>query len=123
MNQNEAFTDEPPIIEGVPMRPFSGRVANIISQYVLSQEGAGDLTSIGAYVLISIMESREALAILRRDSAVIECDSRALDLSEDDFAAINDYLGRVLDRRAAASIEIPESPGKPEDSAATQPTK
>jgi hypothetical protein len=123
MNQNESFTDEPPIIEGVPMRPFSGRVANIISQYVLSQEGAGDLTSIGAYVLISSMESREALAILRRDNAVIECDSRALDLSEDDFAAINAYLGRVLDRRAAASIEIPESLGKPEDSAATQPTK
>jgi hypothetical protein len=123
MNQNEAFTDEPPIIEGVPMRPFSGRVANIISQYVLSQEGAGDLTSIGAYVLISGMESREALAILRRENAVIECDARALDLSEDDFAAINTYLGRVLDRRAAAAIEIPESPGKPEDSAATQPTK
>jgi hypothetical protein len=123
MNQNEAFTDEPPIIEGVPMRPFSGRVANIISQYVLSQEGSGDLTSIGAYVLISGMESREALAILRRENAVIECDSRALDLSEEDFSAINAYLGRVLDRRAAASIEIPESPGKPEDSEATQPTK
>ena len=123
MNQNEAFTDEPPIIEGVLMRPFSGRVANIINHYVLSQEGAGDLTSIGAYVIISTMESREALQILRRDSAVIECDARALDLSEDDFAAINSYLGRVLDRRASAAIEIPEAPGKPEDSAATPPTK
>jgi hypothetical protein len=123
MNQNEAFTDKPPIIEGVSMRYYDGVVQNTIKNYVARLDNAIEATYIGAYVIISTMGGREALEILTGKDAVITCDARALDLPKKDFDAINDYLCRVLDRRAAASIEIPESPGKPEESEATQPTK
>jgi hypothetical protein len=52
------------------------------------------------------------LQILRRDDALIECDAVAMELSEDEFQAVSAYLGRVLDRRAAAAVEVAESPGK-----------
>ena len=114
MNQNEAFTDEPPAIDGITLSPFNGRVANIINHYVLTKDGASDLTSIGAYLILGTKETREALQILRREDALIECDAVAMELSEGEFQAVSAYLGRVLDRRAAAAVEVAESPGKPE---------
>jgi hypothetical protein len=112
MNQNEAFTDEPPAINGIVLLPFNGRVANIINHYVLTKDGASDLTSIGAYVILGTKETREALQVLRRDDALTECDAVALELTEDEFQAVSAYIGRVLDRRAAAAVEVAESPGK-----------
>jgi hypothetical protein len=122
MNQNEAFIDQPPIINGLEIKPLTIQVTETLSA-IFPIRDLPDQVWVGAYFLLASMEFRDAIKLLKSEDPQTECMAAMLELSPSDYRELREYVSRVLGRRAAASIEIPESPGKPEESEATQPTK
>ena len=124
MKTDDAFHDYPPEItlpkfkffrQKVKLRPFSERVSVLVNKLISKVEDSTDFSAIGAYVLVSQCEAREASKLVESISGNHQLESAVFGLSDDDFEAVKDYIERVIERRNAAQFSIEEkaTPGKP----------
>jgi hypothetical protein len=111
MNQNEAFIDSPPMIDGVELKPLTVQISQALTG-LFSKKDVTDQVWVGAYFLLASMDYRTALKLLKSDDIEIECMAAVMELDQDEYQSIIEYISRVVDRRAAAAVEVAESPGK-----------
>ena len=122
--KDEAFHDHPPEItlpgrfffkRKVQLRPFSERVSVLCNKLLTKIEDSTDFSAVGAYVLVSQCEARQASRLLSSITTNEQLEMVVFGLSDSDYNEVQSYIERVIERRNKSQFEVltDDKPGKP----------
>jgi len=129
----DAFNDHPPEVtlpgrfffkRKVQLRPFSERVSVLCNKLLTKIEDSTDFSAVGAYILVSQCEARQASRLLSSITSNEQLEAAVFGLSDDDYNDVQGYIERVIERRNKSQFTVGEEsePGKPlPEESATMP--
>ena len=118
MNLSDAFTAVPPTIEiegkQIKLRPASAGMFKFIRGVLERIDTTEDSSVILMLYIICAMNSAQTAIDFCRHKDILqgEIDSLLLTLRQQDIDAVDSYLAGVLERVAAAKVDVPDKQGK-----------
>lgn len=108
-----AFSDSPPVvnINGTPrqMRVLSEGFLDVLKR---AKERLGDdslVTHAHLYVVLGSIPARDAANLTCNPEMLeVAVDETLMQISDEDLMSCADYINRVLERKAAADVVVPE---------------